>query len=136
MFIHNFPLFPCSWDAGDDNTPAKTLTGVYRTDSTHVLLMGGQAKSLRRGVPTRQGPADLGHRYVRKRYLGQEGLNLLAGSGSHMRLSQESSREMPLRSLSLPQLEGNRYCLKVLNITLNQQLAGAVTSPGSVAHLI
>lgn len=57
-------------------------------------------------------------------------------SGSHMRLRQENGGELLLRSLSSPQLEGNGYCLKVLNITLNQQLAGAVMSPGSAAHLI
>lgn len=29
--------------------------------------------------------------------------------GSHMRLSQENGRELLLRSLSLPQMEGNGY---------------------------
>lgn len=53
-----------------------------------------------------------------------------------MGLSRENGRELLLRSLSSPQLEGNGYCLKVLNITLNQQLAGAVASPGSAVHLI
>lgn len=101
--------------------------------------MGGQAKSLGQGVTTGQGPADLGHGYLGRRYLGQEGLNLLARSsarGSRMGLSQENGRELLLKGLSSPQLEGNGYCLKVLNITLNQQLAGAVASPGSAVHLI
>lgn len=56
--------------------------------------------------------------------------------GSQMRLSLENSRELPLRSFSLLQIEGNGYSIKVLNLTLNQQLAGAVTSPGSATHLI
>lgn len=138
LFIHDSPLFSCSQDAGDRYISAKTSTGACRAGSTHALLTGGQAKSLRQGVTTGQGLAYLGHRYLGRRYLGQErsGTGREQGLGSHMRLSQENGRELLLRSLSSPQLEGNGYCLKVLNITLNQQLAGAVTSPGSAAHLI
>lgn len=103
----------------------------------HPCLADGRASQVpREEVTTVQGLAYLGHRYLGRRYSGQERPGREQGLGSHMRLSQENSRELLLRSLSSPQLEGNGYCLKVLNITLNQQLAGAVTSPGSGAHLI
>lgn len=95
--------------------------------------MGGQAN------PWAGGPGLAGAGRSRTRVFGEEvfGTRRVEPpgreqcSGSHMRLSQENGGELLLKSLSSPQLEGNRYCLKVLNITLNQQLAGAVTSSGS-----
>lgn len=82
MLVPDSPLFPCSWDAGDDPHRPKTPTGGRGAGSTHTLLMGGQAKSLGQGVTMGQGPVDLGHGHLGRRYLGQGRLNLLAGSSA------------------------------------------------------
>ena len=103
------------------------------------LADGRASQDLRAGGPNQAGASRSGTQVCGEEICGTSRVEPPGReqcSGSHMRLSQENDRELLLRSLSSPQLEGNRYCLKVLNITLNQQLAGAVTSPSSAAHLI
>lgn len=107
--------------------------------STPALLRGGQAKPYGQRVMTRQGPAAPGPRDLEGGCLGQERSNLLQGAALGVSHESEPRKQQGIAAEEFFFTPDGRkwiYCLKVLNLTLNQQLARAVTSPGSAAHLI
>lgn len=83
---------------------------------------------------TSQGPAGPGHRDLERSYLGQERSNLLAGSSTWGHEAESGKQQGAAAEEFFFTPDGREwiYCLKVLNLTLNQQLAGAVTSPGLI----